>query len=126
MGKKIIMIDAVIDLVLGFVLAAFPIDVIELVGAPPVVNTFYITMLGAVIIGIGIALLVEYFGGPNGPYGLGLAGAIAIDMCGAIALSLWLAFGDLALPERGQIILWTLVGILVFVSLLGLIAQLKK
>jgi hypothetical protein len=38
--------------------------------------------------------------------GLGLGGAIAINLCGGLVLFGWLVFGDLSLPLRGLIFLW--------------------
>jgi hypothetical protein len=38
--------------------------------------------------------------------GLGLAGAIAINLCGGGVLLFWLASGRLALPLRGRVVLW--------------------
>jgi hypothetical protein len=104
MDKQLLVIDAIIDLVLGLVLIAFPRELIKLVGAPPVENAFYPSLLGAVVFGIGVALLIECFSGPNGPYGLGLAGALAINLCGGIAL-------------------WALAGILFILSFFELISH---
>jgi hypothetical protein len=38
--------------------------------------------------------------------GLGLGGAIAINLCGGGVLLLWLASDCLALPLRGRVVLW--------------------
>ncbi|MGD2278550.1 MAG: hypothetical protein PVH45_00465 [Candidatus Omnitrophota bacterium] len=123
MDKQLLVIDAIIDLVLGLVLIAFPRELIKLVGAPPVENAFYPSLLGAVVFGIGVALLIECFSGPNGPYGLGLAGALAINLCGGIALGSWLIFGELSLPRHGEIALWALAGILFILSFFELISH---
>lgn len=68
---------------------------------------------GAVLLGIGIALLAEIPGSSGRFRGLGLGGAIIINLCGAAALIFWLVFGALDIPLRGQIVLWV-VGVLVF------------
>ena len=63
------------------------------------------------IFGIGLALFLEWRYGQT-IRGLGLAGAIAINLCGGGALLLWLTRNGLSLPRQGLILLW-LVDILV-------------
>jgi hypothetical protein len=48
---------------------------------------FYPNALGGVLSGIGIALLIEAFREPNGLVGLGLGGAIAINLCDGFTLA---------------------------------------
>ncbi len=74
-------------------------------------------ILGAVLFGIGIALIWEGIRGDGQLVGLGLGGAIAINLSGGLALTGWLLFGDLSLPLRGQLFLWGLASILVLISL---------
>lgn len=57
----------------------------------------YPSILGAVLVGIGVALLIQN----KSESGLSLAGAVAINLCGGIVLAFWLSFGFLALPTRG-------------------------
>lgn len=49
--------------------------------------------------------------------GLGLGGAIAINLCGALVLAAWLLFGDLALSIKRAGMPWGTVVILIVVSL---------
>jgi hypothetical protein len=53
--------------------------------------------------------------------GIGLGGAIAINLCGGLVLAAWMLFGGLSLPLRGSVFLWTLVVLLVTISLAELI-----
>jgi hypothetical protein len=78
----------------------------RLLGLPPTDTLFYVTMLGGVILGIGVALCLEWWGTPRGVRGLGLGGAIAINLCGSAGLLFWLVSGRLALPPRGRVMLW--------------------
>jgi hypothetical protein len=73
---------------------------------PETSTFFYPSILGAVIFGIGIALLLEFAGSRARVRGLGLGGAIAINLCGGGALLVWLLAVPLALPLRGKIVLW--------------------
>lgn len=120
--STVLLIDAAVSLVLGVVLAAFPRPLVEWLGAPPAESTFYPRTLGAVVIGIAIALVVEWAGRPKGFVGLGLGGAIAIDLAAAVFLAGWLLAGASDLPARGTAVLWGIVGVLVAVSVLGLLS----
>ena len=121
--SALLTIDSIINLGLGVLLVLFPRDVVTLLGIPAAAPAFYPSILGAVLFGIGIALWFER-GQPRGrTRGLGLQGAIAINLCGGVVLAGWLAFGDLGLPVRGLIVLWSLVLLLVGISITELIAS---
>ncbi|MFC1997744.1 hypothetical protein ACFLXI_09110 [Chloroflexota bacterium] len=110
--KYLLLIDGIANLVLGILLLLFPLGIAEFVGAPLSVSHFYPTILGGVIFGIGVALLIERYGFEKGIRGLGLGGAIAINICGALVLLGWLVLAPPAIPLRGSILLWG-IGILV-------------
>src|SRR5210317_2249279 len=97
-----LMIDAIINYALGFLCILYPL-VAETIGVPIVENSFYPNILGAVLIGIGIALTIECYRKQDGMIGLGLGGAVAINLSGGFVLILWLILGDLNIPLRGQI-----------------------
>jgi hypothetical protein len=123
-GKILIIIDSMINLLLGVVLLAYSEPIIKLFGLPVTEQYFYPNILGAILFGIGIALYVEYR--RKGEFiGLGLGGAISINMMGGIVLFAWLVFGNLNLPIHGKIIFWVLDVILVGISTLELLAYLK-
>jgi hypothetical protein len=110
--KTLLVIDGVANLVLGILLLLFPLGVAEFLGLPVPESNFYATILGGVIFGIGVALLIERYGFEKQIHGLGLGGAIAINICGSLILLGWLIFAPPAIPLRGSIILWA-IGILV-------------
>jgi len=112
----ILFIDAVINLLLGILLLPASNDIAELIGAPMIECGFYSSLLGAVLFGIGAALLIETFKHDKKISGLGLYGAIAINLCGGVVLAFWLIFGELHLPLRGLIFLWILVFLLIIIS----------
>ena len=116
-------VDAAINLLLGILLLAFSRPLIHLVGVPHTDVKFYPTILGAVLFGIGLALVIEALKRPHGLSGLGLGGAVAINLCGGGVLLLWLISGVLDLPLRGSVFLWTLAIILVGISIIELIAH---
>ncbi|MGD8845825.1 MAG: hypothetical protein PVI54_09960 [Desulfobacteraceae bacterium] len=104
--RKLLLIDGIVNLLLGLLLLLFPIGMAPILGVPISESNFYPTILGAVLFGIGIALLIDAYGQPHGIHGLGIAGAIAINFCGAGVLIVWLLFTPLNLPLRGYIVLW--------------------
>jgi hypothetical protein len=117
----ILFIDAIINLLLGILLLPASPKVADFLGVPAVEPGFYPSILGAVLFGIGIALLIETFKGNHRFSGLGLYGAIAINLCGGFVLAYWLIFIELHLPLRGLIFLWTLVSLLILISIVEII-----
>lgn len=124
-GKTLLLIDAIINLFLGIVLLAYSEPVIKIFGLPESDMSFYPNILGAILFGIGIALLIEYRR-PGEFIGLGIGGAITINLMGGIVLFFWLAFGNLNIPAHGKIILWILDIVLIGISSMELIAYMNK
>jgi hypothetical protein len=116
--KTLLLIDGAINIALGIVLLLFPLGTARLLGIPVSDSDFYPTILGAVLFGIGIALLIERFGVSKNVRGLGLGGAIAINFCGGVALVVWLVFGPLAIPLKGSILLWTIAVLVIGLALI--------
>lgn len=112
-SRILLILDCAVNLMLGILLLLFPIGIIDLLGLPETSTNFYPCILGAVIFGIGLALLFELIGFSRNFRGLGLGGAILINLMGSIVLIIWLLSGSLSVPLRGQIVLWT-VGLVVF------------
>jgi hypothetical protein len=127
MSKKItLLIDATVNLILGILLVAFNRGIAGFLGVPYAENYFYPNILGAVFIGITIALVVEAFRKKTEYTGLGLIGAVCINICGGLVLIFWLVFGNLGLPPQGGIFLWTLAILLLVISGIELIFTVKK
>jgi len=112
--KKLLLIDSIVNLLLGGLLLLFPLGIIDLLGLPQTNTYFYPSILGAVLFGIGLALMFELVGYAKGFQGLGLGGASLINLVASLVLILWLLFGSLDIPVKGQIILWT-IALIVFV-----------
>ena len=121
--KSILLIDAIINFLLAFLLGIFPKGVIGFLGLPVVSNPFYASILGGVFFGIGIALLISRSANNKRADGLGLRGALAINLSGGSVLALWLLFGSLDVPTHGKIIMWVLVVILFVLSAVELFTQ---
>ena len=121
--KTFLLIDGVINLILGILLLLFPAGIVELLGLPYTNTNFYPVILGAVLFGIGIALLIERYGALKNVRGLGLGGAIAINICGAGVLLVWLLVAPFDIPIRGNITLLSIAIIVLIVGLAEIIAK---
>jgi hypothetical protein len=120
--NKLLAADAIINLILGFLLVLFPTGLATALGLPSLTNYFYTSILGAVIFGIGVALGIEYLKLPAGARGLGIGGAIVINLCGGGTLLFWLLFGNLELSIKGQLTLWIIVLIVLGIGLIELVS----
>jgi hypothetical protein len=108
MGEELVLtMDGVVNLALGMVLTIFPKSFARMVGVPIPSSSFYASVLGGVLVGIGLALLLQRFWGRSHVTGLGIEGAIAINLSGAGVLVAWLVAGGLSISTRGYLFLST-------------------
>ena len=107
-GKTLILVDAIINLLLGVILLSYSDLVVQFFGLPLTRDTFYPNVLGGVLFGIGLALVIE-FRRKNSFIGLGLGGAISINL----------------VPAHRRLILWILEIILIGISAFELFTFLK-
>jgi hypothetical protein len=124
--EVLLAIDGVVNLVLGLCLLLFPAGIQTLFGLPSTDTFFYASILGVVILGIGIALLLELRGYERGIRGLGLGGALVINFIGAGALVVWLLFGHFNIPLRGHLILWTVAVVVLGIGFVETVAATWK
>ncbi len=116
MRNVLLTIDGVVNLLLGVLLIVFPARAIDALGVPGGESAFYANILGGVLFGVGVALLIERFRPPLRAVGLGLAGAMSINLCGGVVLAGWLVSGLLEFSTFGCITLGGLVLVLVGLS----------
>lgn len=110
---------ALINAALGFLLVYFPRPVVHFLGLPYTAPRLYARILGGVLFGIGLALIIEAATGD----GLGLTGAIAINLSGAAVLAGCMVFLRLRLPRHGQVTVWLAVAALLALSWFALMAD---
>ena len=114
MQRPLLLADSIINLVLGALLLLYPQWLVEALGMPGVATEFFPNVLGGVLLGIGLALFISYRGGSHG---LGLDGAIAINLCGAGVVAGWLVLAPHAIPPRGKITLWIIAILVIGIGL---------
>ena len=122
MRRALLFLDGVGNVLLGLLLLVAPTTVATWLGLPGG-GAFYANLFGAVLVGIGISLLLEQRESTGAAKGLGLTGALVINLCFGLALAGWLIGGGLQLPLRGSVVLWILVAILVGLSGLELLSE---
>ena len=120
--STLLTLDGLINLLLGILLIFFPAQLVAALGLPEAQPAFYASILGGVLFGVGMALMLERFRRGETAKGLGLGGAISINLCGALVLAAWLLRGGLGLPTHGYVLLWSLVLLLVVISAVELVA----
>jgi hypothetical protein len=123
--STLLRIDGLVNFGLGGLLLVFPAEVVRALGIPGAESAFYPSVLGGVLIGIGLALWLEGGNRTGRSRGLGLLGAVAINLCGGAVLAGWLVFGELRIPSRGALVLWLLVAVLVGLSVVELVPARK-
>ncbi|MHB8346411.1 MAG: hypothetical protein ACYDHM_04350 [Acidiferrobacterales bacterium] len=109
-------LDAAVHLLFGIGLMFFPRILIGALGIPPPDTAFYASVLGAVLAGLGLALLAERFRRVFGISGLGFGGAICIKICTGGVLIAWLMRGGLPIPLHGYVLLWLVTFVLLALS----------
>jgi hypothetical protein len=113
----LLFLNAILYLALAFLLLLFPFGLVGSLGVALPGVTFYASMLGAVLLGIGLALLVERSRSTLGLPGLGINGAILINISCAVTLGIWLFFRSLNLLQIGYVLLWGLLAMVVTITL---------
>ena len=124
--SSLLVIDGVANVIFGVVLWCFPRQLLALLGLPLPDTLFYAGVLGAVLTGIGIALLIERYRDRFGITGLGLGGAIVINTLGALAVAGWLVFADLEIPRHGRILLWAVAAGVLGIGLLEIVHSMSQ
>jgi hypothetical protein len=126
-SSTLLIIDAVINILLGVLLLLtipFPDQITLFLGLPVIGQPFYTSIFGAVLFGIGIALILESKRKNSSQMvGLGLGGAVVINLLAGTVLIGWLVFGDLQIPVLGTVFLWLIGLTLLIISGMELVVH---
>ena len=97
-------------------LAIAPMSAIKLFGLPLTNTGFWPRLLGAVLIGLAVALFLE--ARVEGSHGLGLAGCVVVNLCGAAMIATLLVTEAGPPSMRGRFLFWLIVLLLLTLSIL--------
>jgi hypothetical protein len=115
MVEQLLTFEVLLKLAGGLALIVAPRTVARLLGLPSADVAFWPRLLGAVLVGLAGAALIEARLSPA--RGLGLAGAIAVNLAGAAMIGALLILGRAGPARRGRILLGLVAGLLVVLSL---------
>jgi ABC-type uncharacterized transport system permease subunit len=101
MAMDLLWLELVLKGVMGCVLLVFPRTFARILGLPPVGETFWPRLLGAMLIGLALATLFE--GQLAAKNGLGLAGHVAVNLVMALALIAFIILGRAGPSWRGRV-----------------------
>ena len=116
--QQLLWIETVLKLAAGALLLAAPGTVSRALGLPRDPSGFWPRILGAVLLGLATATVLE--GWIGRAHGLGLAGTLAINLASAGGIASLLILGKAAPTRRGRLLLWLVVAVLVLLALLEL------
>jgi len=115
MAQQFLWIEACLKLAGGLALVTAPRGLAQLLGLPSADDRFWPRLLGAVLIGLAAASLIE--SRSPGAGGLGLAGSIAVNLAGAAVIGALLILRRAGNTRRGRLVLWLIAALLAILSL---------
>lgn len=118
MARDLLWLELLLKGVSGALLLFFPRSLSRLLGLPPVTETFWPRLLGALLVAIAAAtLLEEQLAQRNG---LGLAGHVALNLGVALTLFSLLILGRAAPTRRGRVLVGGFAAALAVLALVEL------
>ncbi len=122
--SHLLTVDGVANLLFGIAVLACPEPFFRTLGLPWPGHSLYSTILGGVLVGIGLALIREGHSKAGVTAGLGLWGAVAINLSAGLVIAGWLLFsGNESVLAPGRMVLWALVLFLIGLSVAEIVAQ---
>jgi hypothetical protein len=118
--QQLLWIETLLKLTGGLVLAIAPMSAVKVFGLPLTGTSFWPRLLGAVLIGLAVAMFLE--ARVTGSHGLGLAGCAVVNLAGAAMMAALLVVDAGPPSVRGRGLLWLLVIFLLVLSVLELAA----
>jgi hypothetical protein len=124
MLQNLLWLEIGLKLAGGLTLALVPVTASRVFGLPISGSAFWPRLLGAVLVGLALATVLQGDTLLKGAFthgrGLGLAGAIAVNLTSAAMLAAQLVMARAAATKRGNAALWALVLLLTALSLFEL------
>ena len=116
MMHQLLWIECILKLAGGLLLIVAPRTLARLLGLPPAEHPFWPRVLGGLLVGLAIAAFLEMK--LKGGNGLGLGGAIAVNLAGAGIIGALLILGQAGSVRRGRVLLWLIAAGLAGLSLI--------
>lgn len=118
MISQLLLIELVVKGVAGGLLLLMPRTLARVLGLPSAAETFWARMLGAMLLGLaGATLLEERLVARNG---LGLGGHVVLNLTMALAIIGLIILGRAGPVRRGRIFLGMVAGLLVLLAMVEL------
>ena len=115
--QQLLWFEVAIKAAAGLILVLVPLTAIRITGLQRPENGFWPRLLGAVVVGLAAAVFIT-LNFPEARGGLGPAGLIPINLCGAGALIAPLIMGTAAPTRRGRLFILTIAVVLLALSFL--------
>jgi hypothetical protein len=111
--QQLLWVETLLKFASGMLLALAPLTTLRILGLPRSDSGFWPRLTGALLIGLAGALFLE---GTNRGHGLGLAGVVIVNLCGATMLATMLVLEQGPTSRRGRGSVWAVVCLLVSLS----------
>lgn len=116
MAEQLLWLETLLRFFSGLVLLVAPLTTARVLGLPLPQAVLWPRLLGALLIGMATATLLE--GGVGSSTGLGLGGLVAINLISAAVVIALLVLDRGSQTRRGKLFLWTLSLTLVVLAVL--------
>lgn len=116
--QQLLWIETLVKLAPGLALLLAPGWTARALGLPRDPTGFWPRLLGGTLVGLAAGFVLE--GWIGNVHGIGLAGALAVNLAAAGTIAGLLILGKAAPSRRGRILLWLAVALLVLLALLEL------
>lgn len=113
--QQLLWIETLLKFFPGVLLTIAPLMMSRALGLPRPDSGFWPRVCGALLTGIAAALFLE---GTSAGHGLGLAGVVVINLCGAAVLATMLVLDRGPSSRRGRMAVWLTVCALVTLSVI--------
>jgi len=116
--QQLLWIETLLKFFPGLMLMLAPMATLRVLGLPRSDDGFWPRICGALLIGIAAALFLE---GTSSGHGLGLAGVVIVNACGAALLTIMLVAERGPSSMRGRGAVWLTICVLVTLGVLEII-----
>jgi len=120
MADQLLWLETLLRFSSGLVLLIMPLTTARILGLPLPQALLWPRLLGALLIGMAAAILLE--GSIAGGKGLGLGGLVLVNLIGAAVIITLLVMERGSQTRRGKLVLWGLAVGLIMLGLLEIAA----